>query len=412
MIQNFRIWWQVPRNIADRPEHRTVTFLELFYDLIYVVLIAQLNHALAESITFAHALEFAFLFILVWWSWLNGTLYYELHGNNDLRTRVFTFLQMITVGGMAVFAGGAMGDTSVGFALSFAAYQLILTFLWWRTGVHDPLHRPLSRPYVITFLVTTALFASSVFVESPTRYIMWIVGALLSLAIPFVTFSQGQNDPVIQEQVALSRRPTPSLVERMGLFTIIVLGEVLVGVVSGVSSVDPFTIQTGLIGMLTMIIGFGLWWLYFDFVSHRKPLDDGISIMVWLYIHLPLTAGITMVGSSILNVIEHADEQLPLEVRWLLVIAIAMVLFSIVVLFQMLETPEEYRRAFRIGQGMISASATLIILLGFTQLEIIPMLLAIIVLLLTPVFFAVKSWIRVETARIQLNEQIGEVIHE
>jgi len=36
--------------------------------------------------------SFALLFVIVWWSWLNGTNYHELHGNNDVSTRVFTFL--------------------------------------------------------------------------------------------------------------------------------------------------------------------------------------------------------------------------------------------------------------------------------------------------------------------------------
>ena len=36
--------------------------------------------------------------------------------------------------------------------------------LWWRTGVHDPNHRPLSRPYSFAFLITTLLFIGSIFV--------------------------------------------------------------------------------------------------------------------------------------------------------------------------------------------------------------------------------------------------------
>jgi low temperature requirement protein LtrA len=71
--------------------------LELFYDLVYVVLIAQLSHALAGHISLAGLAGFAFLFIIVWWAWLNGTTYHDLHGNNDIRTRVFTFTQMLCV---------------------------------------------------------------------------------------------------------------------------------------------------------------------------------------------------------------------------------------------------------------------------------------------------------------------------
>ena len=140
---------------------------------MYVVLIAELAHALSGHTDLA---GYAFLFVVVWWAWLNGTLYHDLHGNNDIRTRVFTFLQMFSVASMAVFAHSALGEGSAGFALSYAAFQLILTYLWWRTGVHDPDHRPLSQPYVLAFLDTTLLFVVSVFVAAPWRFYLWGAG--------------------------------------------------------------------------------------------------------------------------------------------------------------------------------------------------------------------------------------------
>lgn len=62
----------------------------------------------------------------MWVAWGNGTMYHDLHGNNDIRTWLFTFLQMFTVAAMSVFAHSALAQGAVGFALSFAAYQLIL----------------------------------------------------------------------------------------------------------------------------------------------------------------------------------------------------------------------------------------------------------------------------------------------
>jgi low temperature requirement protein LtrA len=88
----FRLWWQPLRRLRDRESHRQVTFLELFYDLVYVVLIAELAHALSGHVDLVGLVGYAFLFVVVWWAWLNGTLYHDLHGNNDIRTRVFTFL--------------------------------------------------------------------------------------------------------------------------------------------------------------------------------------------------------------------------------------------------------------------------------------------------------------------------------
>jgi low temperature requirement protein LtrA len=115
---------------VDRPPERHVTFLELFYDLVYVVLIVQLAHSLSQHIDPSSIGRYLALFFVVWWAWLNGTLYHDIHGNNDIRTRVFTFMQMFTVAAMAVFAHNAIGEGSKGFALSYAAFQLILTFLW------------------------------------------------------------------------------------------------------------------------------------------------------------------------------------------------------------------------------------------------------------------------------------------
>jgi low temperature requirement protein LtrA len=66
-IRRFRDWWQVPRKAGEGLEHRQVTFLELFYDLVYVVLIAQLSHALAAHINWEGLGNYAFLFIIVWW---------------------------------------------------------------------------------------------------------------------------------------------------------------------------------------------------------------------------------------------------------------------------------------------------------------------------------------------------------
>jgi low temperature requirement protein LtrA len=48
--QNFRLWWQPPRRASERDMHRHVAFLELFYDLVYVVIIAELSHALSSHI--------------------------------------------------------------------------------------------------------------------------------------------------------------------------------------------------------------------------------------------------------------------------------------------------------------------------------------------------------------------------
>lgn len=311
--RNFRLWWQVPRNLADRPSHRQVTFLELFYDLVYVVLIAELTNSFASRLDGTHLAQFVFLFFIVWWSWLNGSTYHEIHGNNDIRTRVFTFMQMFAVAAMAVFAHDAFGETAAGFAVSYAIFQLILGYLWWRTGVYDEKHRPLSQPYTAAYLFNSVLFIASVFVSPTMRMGMWLLAVIIALLLPFITFSLGRNNPEVRAQIDLSLTPTNSLVERFDLLTIIVLGEVIVRVVQGVAAHQDLTIQIGVIGGMGMLVAVGLWWLYFDFVSHHHP-RHGREIL-WLYAHLPLTVGIATSGAAVLNAIEQIHEPLQPEVR-------------------------------------------------------------------------------------------------
>ncbi|MDP9495680.1 MAG: low temperature requirement protein A, partial [Actinomycetota bacterium] len=149
----FRRWWQPPARYEDRPVDRRVTFLELFFDLVFVVLISQLAHRLAEHPTWSGVGWFVFLFYAVWSSWINGTFYYDLHGTDDVSVRVFTFTQMLTVAVMAVFAGSVPGSGSEGFAIAYGFNSLLLAIIWFRTGLHDPSHRPASNPYSAAYLL-------------------------------------------------------------------------------------------------------------------------------------------------------------------------------------------------------------------------------------------------------------------
>ena len=227
-MKHFRIWWQKPRRYSEQEEERRVTFLELFYDLVYVVIIAQLAHSLSTHISMLGYLKYAFLFLMVWWAWFNGVTYHDSHGNNDIKTRIMTFLQMIAVGGMAVFAHHAMDSSSVGFAISYGSFLLIITYLWWRTGVHDKDHRPLSNPYSFTYFAASLLMLGSVFVEAPLRFYIWGLSLFLVMMMPLVLMLVARKKPAMQIQVERSVTVSNSLGERFGLLTIIVLGEVIV----------------------------------------------------------------------------------------------------------------------------------------------------------------------------------------
>ena len=106
---------------------------------------------------------------------------------------------MFTVAGMAVFAHNALGEGSAGFALSCAAFHLILTWLGWRTGVYDSHYRPRSQPYPSTFLVTSGLFILSVFIPAPWRFVIWVPTLLIDLIILSLLWTNRNHE--IQEQL-------------------------------------------------------------------------------------------------------------------------------------------------------------------------------------------------------------------
>jgi low temperature requirement protein LtrA len=395
LLRNFRRWWQPPRSILDQPEHRQVTFLELFYDLVYVVIIAELTHSLAAHVDLEHLFQFLFLFVVVWWAWLNGTFYYEWHGNNDIRTRVFTFAQMFCVMAMAVFAHDATGSTSDGFAISLGAFQLVLTYMWWRTGVHDPGHRPASIPYTVANLVITTMFFASIFVESPSNLYLWSIATLITMILPLMVLVVGRNDREFQKHLAVAARPSHSLVERFGLFTIIVMGEVIVGVVRGIAEHEQLTWEVGIVAMGGMLSAFAIWWLFFDTVSHRLPRENQLWTTLWMYTHLPVNAGIAMIGAANLNVVEYAGEALPLQVRWLLVISISSVLIGIAILIRTVQPHKDFESAYRNTQRSMMGISALIFLLGFTGFETVPLLTCVVALLLIPIVAGLISWTQI-----------------
>jgi low temperature requirement protein LtrA len=386
----FRRLWQLPGRYEDRATDRRVTFLELFFDLVFVVVISQLAHHLATHPSWSGVGWFAFLFYAVWSSWLNGTLYHDLHTTNDVSVRVFTFAQMLAVSVMAVFIGDIPGEGSTGFALAYAANTFVLVILWFRTGLHDPHHRPGSYPYSAGYLIAAVLFVVSVAFAGPVRYWLWAV-ALVAEVGGWVVGMYRWKPPATQS--GDSRIPaTPSLIERMGLFVIIVLGEVIVGAVTGMAEIHPIEADGIVIGLLGVVVAIGLWWIYFDLISYRAPVPRRTQL--WLNLHFPLVAAIGAGGAAVLNTVEHVAEPLPDAVRWLLVGSLAGAVLSIALLAWALELRRTQPELYRTAEIALPLSALLCLGVGLTDWGAKVSLTAMVVLLLAPVAAGTVVWLK------------------
>ena len=143
-------------NREERKEEkeRHATWLELFYDLVFVAVVSQLSENLSHDISLAGLLSFIALFIPVWFAWLGATFFATRFGTDDLVHRILTLLQMMGAAAMAVNVSHGLGETSAGFALSYAAIRFLLVIEYVRIGWHISSARPLTKRYLIGFALS------------------------------------------------------------------------------------------------------------------------------------------------------------------------------------------------------------------------------------------------------------------
>ena len=355
-LSEFRRWfWKPPRAHGEVIADRRVSNLELLYDLVYVAVISQVAGALAEDVSIGGLSGFIIVFGLVWIGWVNGSLYLELHGHEDGRTRSYVFVQMGILALLAVFAKTATHESGAQFALTYAAFLGVIAWLFFTVKRVDTAESArVTGMYAMTLFLSAAAIAASAFVPEGMRESIWAGFALVWLgAVLLVGFRS--------RSFSLGVTPTHSLVERLNIFTIIVLGEVVIGVIDGLShSVkDVPAIATG---MLALLVGLGFWWIYFDIVGDRKPRPTGRALTVWLLSHLPLTGAIAASGAAMVTLIEHAaDPVAPQGPAWLLAVGTALVLLAVIVATTVLA---EYERMpgvrSSLSRRLVVAAATAI----------------------------------------------------
>jgi low temperature requirement protein LtrA len=391
MPQRLRaIFWQPPRAHGDVIEDRTVSFLELFYDLVYVVVIAQATHHLAEHVTWRGVAEFVVIFGMIWIAWLNGTLYHDLHGRDDGRSRVFIFVQMMLLALLAVFTGDAAGDDGRAFASVYTVFLAVITWLWYVVRRQDSEeYMSLTARYLTGMIASTVLIGVSAFLPDNARIVVWALFVLLIVVSAIVierTDFEGLE----------ARMQTPeSLVERFGLFTIIVLGEVIVGVVSGLSEVEP-TFRSVFTGIVGLMIGFGIWWTYFDFVGRRTPRESGGAV-AWMLGHLPVSMAIAASGAALISLIEHAgDGRAPAPTAWLLTGSVAVALLALVVVMRSLVDYARLPLIYRPLTAAVVAASGAALIMGWLRPAPWLLVASIVVVLSAVWWLAVDRWLRMD----------------
>lgn len=276
------------REDETRRAHRPVTWLELFFDLFVVVVLARIAHEPGEAhFTAPSLLVFFGQFVPLFWIWVGATYYIERFETAGLEFRLTVFGFMAVVAGLGAFSHHAMGEQFAGYAGVYAAGRLFTALLWLHASLHQT--KPVARGARVLAAGTIAgalLVAASCFLEGGMRHALFAAGLLADIFAPRLT---------ARAQAAFPPVSTSKYPERFGLFTIIALGECAAGLIGGLGDAKH---PDWLPGLLCLVLTFGMWWIYFDFVGRRRFRQSARDILAWVYSHIGLFAAIAIAGAA------------------------------------------------------------------------------------------------------------------
>ena len=281
------------RPLGSSERERHASWLELFFDLVFVLAVSQTAHVLNEHSDFGGMLKFLALFIPVWWSWVGFTFYADRFETDETIYRILTFAGMLAVAALAINLENAFsesGDTPL--VVCYVLVLLILITLYVRAAYYVPLARSLALQFIVGLGTAVGLLLVSLLFQPPFRYALWAIALVLELTTPFLNIKATRVTPFDRSHIP----------ERFGLFTIIVLGEAVIATANGAAKVSWHfkTIAAASIGFAMAAC---IWWLNFDFAEDGAIKSNSlVPRFVYLYGHFFLVASIVTLGIGV----EHA----------------------------------------------------------------------------------------------------------
>ena len=316
------------RDISEA--HRPSTELELFFDLIIVIAIASLTAAFHHAISAGHGLQmlpnFIFLFLALWWAWMNFTWFASGFDNDD---PLYRLLVLVIMAGALIFAGGIgyifeTMDFSLGL-IGWVIMRVVMVLLWLRAAKHTPALRKTCYRYAICITLTQILWVGlATFITA---------GNGLFIALGCLIYFCEWSVPPFAERAGRTPWHRHHIIERYGLLTIIVMGEVLLSIATtfGAQFSGAMDAELMEIALTALIIIFSMWWIYFAEEQHLSR-DDFAHVFIWGYGHLFLFASIALMGAGLaayFDAMTHHSEANPQSVGWFVGAPLAVALLTI-----------------------------------------------------------------------------------
>jgi low temperature requirement protein LtrA len=291
--------------------------LELFFDLVFVLVITQLSQLLLGDLTPRGAAEMLFLLVAIWVAWVYTTWWTNSFDPNAVPVRLVILVMLLAGMMMALAIPEAWGDRALLFALSYVGLHVIrngfAVVAAKRLGADHNLRIGLLRLFVWS-VATGALWIAGAIAGGRALVVLWIVALSLEVASPYV----GYWVPGLSRQQMSDRDIDPGhFAERFQLFIIIVLGESIVITGATAAALELTTARMAAV-VIAVAMASTLWWLYFNTVAARSSQDFGaasdeqarLARDAYSYTHILLVLGIMLVAIGNELVIAHPLEAL------------------------------------------------------------------------------------------------------
>ncbi|MBG0738005.1 low temperature requirement protein A [Paeniglutamicibacter antarcticus] len=288
-----------------------VHWMELFFDLVFVVFVGQLAHGIHGDPGWPEFGTFILLFFPAWWAWVNIVSVVNLLPGLSARALGLAMLAAMAAAGiMAAAAPGVFGDRAWAFSLGNAAMRAILLVLW----LYQHRQQSPETPWRIWIYngSTAVLWLIASLLPLHTAVIFWAV----SIAVEVSMVTVGGH---LWAGRAAANVNVEHASERLGLFVIIVLGESVFTIVSEVSgNWDP---RAGLAGTLGFLMVALLGWAFFQYGTGivtaglerlQSRADFAGILQTTLFLPFLLVLGVTSIAAGIATAIPAPDERLPL----------------------------------------------------------------------------------------------------
>jgi low temperature requirement protein LtrA len=291
------------------PEDSRVTFVELFFDLVFVFAITQISHFLLEHFSLIGVIEAALLFLAVWWVWVYTSWATNWLDPDNAPVRLLLFALMLAGLVLSTSLPQAFGERGLAFAAAFVFSQVGRgLFMLWSLRRHDRNNfRNFAR--ITSWVAVSAIFwIAGALVAPEPRIALWAVAITIEYLAPAVGF---WTPGLGRSETTDWNVEGDHMAERCGLFVIIALGESVL--VTGATFAKMEWTAPAIAAFLVAFAGsVAMWWIYFNLGAesgrHRIARSDDpgrLARLGYTYLHMPIVAGIVVSAVSDEFILAH-----------------------------------------------------------------------------------------------------------